>query len=177
LISLSNLSNHILATKSSKNLAKLKQRHSSHFSLTTTTTRNDGRGLWSRAIEMLGNHHYRQPVRKYVLELFEGGFDSRDEVDKLVQAGEELVRKGKEQRAEGGTGSVAIERMMAGGGEIGTGARGGGGLEGEVTEDEDQSSLDGNDLGDYEIAGEMGGKKVPLQVLTPMLTVRGFLLS
>ncbi|GAA5961649.1 hypothetical protein JCM3765_000463 [Sporobolomyces pararoseus] len=166
LVSLANLSNHILATKASKQLAKLKSRHRSHFSSPS---------LYYRAIDMLSSHHYRQPVRKYILELFDYDLDPHN-VDQLVSAGQELVRRKLEQELKEPVSNgiddhkapkwatKSISAMM-GSTKIGIG-----GIEGEVTEDEDQSSVDNDDL-------ETMMNKVPLQILTPLLTVRGFLLS
>ncbi|GAA5998873.1 hypothetical protein JCM5350_007882 [Sporobolomyces pararoseus] len=166
LVSLANLSNHILATKASKQLAKLKSRHRSHFSSPS---------LCYRAFDMLSSHHYRQPVRKYILELFDYDLDTQN-VDRLVSAGQELVRRKLEQEqtepAANGFGdrntptwATKSVSAMTGSNKIGIG-----GIEGEVTEDEDQSSVDNDDL-------ETMMNKVPLQILTPLLTVRGFLLS
>lgn len=183
LVALANLSNHILATKASKQLAKLKHRHRSHFSSSST----NGPMLYYRALDMLTSHHYRQPVRKYILELFDFDLDTREDIDRVMNAGRDLVRTDADQyENENGVAGMekwpraAVESMMlGGGGSGGTGSRsgvagGGGALEGEVTEDEDQSSLDGND---DDLGGAATGKKVALQVLTPLLTVRGFLLS
>ncbi|GAA5902766.1 TORC2 complex subunit TSC11 [Sporobolomyces salmoneus] len=166
MISLANLSNHILATKASKQLAKLKSRHRSHFASPT---------LYYRALDMLASHHYRQPVRKYILELFDYDFDLK-KIQNLVSAGQELVtrrRRELDQSADdqvghgGKTPSWARTTVSA---MMGSGRIGIGGIEGEVTEDEDQSSIDNDDL-------ETMMNKVPLQILTPLLTVKGFLLS
>lgn len=172
LVSLANLSNHILATKASKQLAKLKARHRSHFSSPS---------LYYRAFDMLSSHHYRQPVRKYILELFD--YDLAPEAaERLVLASQELVNRKIEQELNGSLTTASSNGLngtktpkwamqsdvsaMMGTGRVGIG----GGVEGEVTEDEDQSSVDNEDV-------EAMMAKVPLQVLTPILTVRGFLLS
>jgi rapamycin-insensitive companion of mTOR len=145
LTALANLSNHILATKASKTLARLKTRHHSLFA---------SPALYYRALDMLASHHYRLTVRKYVLELFELPLD-KAVAARIEQAGEELKAK---KRAYA---SVALN----GGG--GTNGHGGLGLEGEVTEDDDESS-----------GGEDDGESaIPLQVLTPLVTVKGFLLA
>lgn len=221
LVALANLSNHILATKASKQLAKLKSRPAAHHLFSSTTTAPT---LLYRAFDMLANHHYRQPVRKFILDLFEYDLDA-DSVEQLFRAGRDLVvaaktshgrdgsnngshRNGHDRGLEAnigggvgggqiaatttiGSGLVRSEKpsisLMIGNGRRGVvggdaevdgirrddgarGTRGGGGIEGELTEDEDQSSVDNDDL-------ENMMSKVPLKVLSPLVTVRGFLLS
>ncbi|GAA5852982.1 hypothetical protein JCM3766R1_000033, partial [Sporobolomyces carnicolor] len=220
LVALANLSNHILATKASKQLAKLKSRPAAHHLFSSTTTAPT---LLYRAFDMLANHHYRQPVRKFILDLFEYDLDA-DNVERLFRAGRDLVvansshgrdgsnigshRNGHDRGLEAnigggvgggqiaatttiGSGLVRSEKpsisLMIGNGRRGVvggdaevdgirrddGARRtrrGGGIEGELTEDEDQSSVDNDDL-------ENMMSKVPLKVLSPLVTVRGFLLS
>jgi len=178
LISLANLSNHILATKASKNLTKLKSKHS------TSSTKNHfspfkNPKLYLKTFEMLGNYQYRQPVRKYVLELFESHHDDDGGGGggwELNQANiEELVEKGKKELVERNNDNsdrIDISTMM---GTITT-VRVRGMIEGEVTEDEDQSSLEDNNH--FELDDDDKEKtKVSLKLLTPLITVKGFLLS
>ena len=165
LLCLANLSNHILATKASKQLAKLKSRHRSHFSSPS---------LYYRALDMLSSHHYRQPVRKYIVELFDLDL-SLENSRRINQAGAELRSRKLEQDLNGpstpsqpqANGMIGLKTpKWAASGVSGMMNGGVGGIEGEITEDDDQSSVD---------EGEM--TKIPLKVLTPLLTVRGFLLS
>jgi rapamycin-insensitive companion of mTOR len=164
LTALANLSNHILATKASKTLARLKTRHHSLFA---------SPALYYRALDMLASHHYRLTVRKYVLELFELPLD-KAVAARIEQAGEELKAKKRAQvgasrgdedfESQPPTPAYASVALNGGGG---TNGHGGLGLEGEVTEDDDESS-----------GGEDDGESaIPLQVLTPLVTVKGFLLA
>lgn len=126
---------------------------------------------------MLASHHYRQPVRKYIVELFDLDL-SLETSRRIDQAGSELRSRKLEQDLNGPStpsqppqvngmiglktpkwAASGVSGMMNGGG-------GGGGIEGEITEDDDQSSVDEAEM-----------TKIPLKVLTPLLTVRGFLLS
>ncbi|KAI8394190.1 Rapamycin-insensitive companion of mTOR, N-term-domain-containing protein [Radiomyces spectabilis] len=59
------MSNHILANEASKNLARLRQRYPDHFK------RVD---LYYSVCQLLGSYHFRSPVRKYVLDIFEMRF-------------------------------------------------------------------------------------------------------
>ncbi|GAA5917264.1 hypothetical protein JCM5296_000314 [Sporobolomyces johnsonii] len=167
LVALANLSNHILATKASKTLARLKTRHRNLFA---------SPALYYRALEMLASHHYRLPVRKYIIELFELPMSARN-AERVVQAGEEL-------RAKKDKGMAATPRLDGEGDEA---AKGGGegvisgsktpgwaasgvsalvhGIEGDVTDDDDESSVDAAEL------------ILPVKTLTPLLTVKGFLLA
>ncbi|GAA6063262.1 hypothetical protein JCM10212_004996 [Sporobolomyces blumeae] len=162
-LALANLSNHILATKASKQLAKLKARHRSHWA---------SPALFCRAFEMIGSHHYRQSVRKYILDLFDLEL-GRDNVAKVVAAGEDLRLRKIEQDEDGSTHPSAPLRTPLNGfappkwaaSGVSAMMNGGLGLEGEVTEDEDESSVDEAKL------------SIPLKTLTPLLTIRGFLLS
>ncbi|GJN92824.1 hypothetical protein Rhopal_005862-T1 [Rhodotorula paludigena] len=172
---LANLSNHILATKASKTLARLKSRHRSLFS---------SPALYYRALAMLAAHHYRLSVRKYIVELFDLPLDPENAA-RIAQAGEEL-RARKRALDEGGpdgTSPTPTPSLPAGfkaapwapaasgtaaGSILGDFAAGAGGAAGDgdvVAEDDDESS------------GEEQETSIPLQVLTPLVTVRGFLLS
>ncbi|GAN00739.1 cytosolic regulator pianissimo [Mucor ambiguus] len=70
------MSNHILANEASKNLARLKQVYPDSFK------RVD---LYYSVCQLLGSYHFRSPVRKYVLEIFEMRFTSEllQELDDL----------------------------------------------------------------------------------------------
>ncbi|GAA5918699.1 hypothetical protein JCM1841_006247 [Sporobolomyces salmonicolor] len=165
LVALANLSNHILATKASKTLAKLKARHRSLFALPA---------LYYRALEMLASHHYRLPVRKYIVELFELPMGVRN-AERVVQAGEELrAKKDKgmatprldgegEEAAKGGEGATSGFKTPAWAAS-GVSALVNG-IEGDVTDDDDESSVDEAEL------------ILPVKTLTPLLTVKGFLLA
>lgn len=59
------MSNHILANEASKNLARLKQFYPDSFK------RVD---LYYSVCQLLGSYHFRSPVRKYVLEIFDMRF-------------------------------------------------------------------------------------------------------
>ncbi|OAD74296.1 hypothetical protein PHYBLDRAFT_111901, partial [Phycomyces blakesleeanus NRRL 1555(-)] len=59
------MSNHIMANEASKNLAKLRQRYPESFQ------RVD---LYYAVCQLLGSYHFRSPVRKYVLEIFDMRF-------------------------------------------------------------------------------------------------------
>ncbi|PHZ16464.1 uncharacterized protein RHIMIDRAFT_62286 [Rhizopus microsporus ATCC 52813] len=61
------MSNHILANEAFKNLAKLKQTHPESFK------RVD---LYYSVCQLLGSYHFRSPVRKYVLDIFDMRFTS-----------------------------------------------------------------------------------------------------
>ncbi|GAA6003547.1 TORC2 complex subunit TSC11 [Rhodotorula paludigena] len=172
---LANLSNHILATKASKTLARLKSRHRSLFS---------SPALYYRALAMLAAHHYRLSVRKYIVELFDLPLDPENAA-RVAQAGEEL-RARKRALDEGGpdgTSPTPTPSLPAGfkpapwapaasgtaaGSILGDFAAGAGGAaaDGDVVADDDDES-----------SGEEQETSIPLQVLTPLVTVRGFLLS
>ncbi|GAA5937590.1 TORC2 complex subunit TSC11 [Sporobolomyces koalae] len=164
LVCLANLSNHILATKASKQLAKLKSRHRSHFA---------SPALYYRALDMLASHHYRQPVRTFIVDLFDYDFDA-ESATRLVLAGDDLVKRKLEQGQNGNLSMIPSQSNGVGSAswaQSGVSAAammdGGFGIEGDVTEDEDQSS----------IGDDAQTTKIPLKTLTPLLTVRGFLLS
>ncbi|GAA5909150.1 hypothetical protein JCM6882_001203 [Rhodosporidiobolus microsporus] len=167
LAALANLSNHILATKASKALARLKTRHRSLFSSPS---------LFYRALDMLASHHYRLATRKYVLELFDLPLDS-GVADRIMQAGEDLkARKRAEMESDGAFSNGVDGEPSPGGADEATpekprwAASGvetilNTGMGDEVTEDDDESSI------------EEGETTIPLQVLTPLVTVKGFLLA
>ncbi|KAI7903798.1 Rapamycin-insensitive companion of mTOR, N-term-domain-containing protein [Cokeromyces recurvatus] len=60
-----NMSNHILANEASKNLAKLRQLYPEYFKKVN---------LYYSVCQLLGSYHFRSPVRKYVLEIFDMKF-------------------------------------------------------------------------------------------------------
>ncbi|RCI05307.1 hypothetical protein CU098_010819 [Rhizopus stolonifer] len=74
------MSNHILSNEASKNLAKLKQVYPDAFK------RVD---LYYSVCQLLGSYHFRSPVRKYVLEIFDMRFTTEllkelDEISSTV---------------------------------------------------------------------------------------------
>ncbi|KAF9355130.1 hypothetical protein BGX26_006953 [Mortierella sp. AD094] len=56
------LGNHILTNGASKNLAKIKGEHPAYFTSLT---------LYSAVLDVLGSYHFRLPVRRFVLGLFD----------------------------------------------------------------------------------------------------------
>ncbi|KAH9452898.1 hypothetical protein Pst134EB_016847 [Puccinia striiformis f. sp. tritici] len=79
LVSIANLSNHLLANNSSKTLARLKLRHRESFT---------DLGLFYRTLKILGNYHYRLMTRRYVMELFGDVKLDSTTVRKIHEAGE-----------------------------------------------------------------------------------------
>lgn len=150
-----NLSNHILATKASKALARLKSRHRDLF---------QSPSLYYRVLEMLSSYHYRLAVRRYVLELFEIPLDDRA-AQAISMAGEELIARKEEEEEAAANGVGGAEGR---GGTKWALPTGGDalleGIEGDFTDDDDESV-------------EEGTAAIPLQVLQPMITIRGFLIS
>ncbi|MBW0470720.1 hypothetical protein O181_010435 [Austropuccinia psidii MF-1] len=61
LVSIANLSNHLLANNSSRTLARLKVKHREAF---------QDWALFYRAMKILSNYHYRLLTRRYVIDLF-----------------------------------------------------------------------------------------------------------
>ncbi|KAF9171355.1 hypothetical protein BGX20_007728 [Mortierella sp. AD010] len=61
------LGNHILTNGASKNLAKIKGEHSAYFTSLT---------LYSAVLDVLGSYHFRLPVRRFVLGLFDVKLES-----------------------------------------------------------------------------------------------------
>lgn len=116
LTAFANLSNHILATKASKTLARLKGRHRDLFSSPS---------LYYRALEMLANHHYRLAVRRYIIELFDLALEDRTALE-IMSAGEELkARRVEEGEGRGLVGMEAVDVLE--------------GIEGEFTDDDEES--------------------------------------
>ncbi|KAF9114243.1 hypothetical protein BGX27_011369 [Mortierella sp. AM989] len=60
------LGNHILTNGASKNLAKIKTEHPAYFGSLT---------LYNAVLEVLGSYHFRLPVRRFVLGLFDVKFE------------------------------------------------------------------------------------------------------
>ncbi|TNY18128.1 Rapamycin-insensitive companion of mTOR, N-term-domain-containing protein [Rhodotorula diobovata] len=183
LTALANLSNHILATKASRTLARLKARHRTLFA---------SPALYARASEMLASHHYRFAVRKYVIELFEVELSPR--MAEQVADAAETLRTRARRRAERGDGSEmqtpqfppsslpggspgldAGPWAMSGAGAVGGvssllgsfagNGRAGPGAEVESDDDDDESSEGGVET------------TLPVKDLSPVVTVRGFLLA
>lgn len=159
LSALANLSNHILATKASKALARLKQRHRELFSSPR---------LYYRALEMLANHHYRLAVRRYIIELFDLPLDE-EVAASVMDAGEDLRVEGEKEREEAGENGED--------GEMGWRRNGGGVLDKAV-----KVILEGveggfSDEDDDEVGSpDEGAAVIPLQVMQPLLSIKGFLL-
>ncbi|GAA6031289.1 hypothetical protein JCM8097_005586 [Rhodosporidiobolus ruineniae] len=195
LLALSNLSNHILATKASKTLSRLKTRHPELFSPSSASISSSpsppdpAYTLFYRALDMLGSHHYRLAVRKYVLELFDVPLDPASAA-RIAEAGEALrAAKAAADEGGGGTGYEGEEvngmRAPLGGGLRPTWARSGatvgsvlnggrrvrGGVDGEEDEGEEEDDDDASTV------DEEAALAVPLAVRAPVLTVKGFLLS
>ncbi|GAA6053956.1 hypothetical protein JCM3770_004640 [Rhodotorula araucariae] len=182
LSALANLSNHILATKASRALARLKARHPALFASPT---------MYARAGEMLASHHYRLAVRRYVSELFDLEMDPAA-ADRVVRAAEELKARGRARgRSRESLAPITVElpqlrnglspapwamSRASGGGErdgVGSvllGGMGGVGGDGEATDEEEDDDED-------ESSGGEAGTTIPLKTLTPLVTVRGFLLA
>ena len=142
LMAFANLSNHILATKASKALARLKSRHRELFSSPS---------LYYRVLEMLSTYHYRLAVRRYVLELFDLSLDDRTAQEISVAGEELLLRKESEGEARQAWDFPAVAGALI---------------------------MDGiDDVSDEESLPDGGAATIPLQVLDPLLVVRGFLIS
>ncbi|GAA5935683.1 hypothetical protein JCM3775_003381 [Rhodotorula graminis] len=183
LSALANLSNHILATKASRTLTRLKARHRSLFA---------SPALYARAGEMLASHHYRFAVRKYVMELFDVELDPAmaarvadaaealrqrrrwdmdpDEAMRVSQLSSGLQRvaglDGAGQWAASAAGDVPGSLL---GSLVGGGGRGGG--------DDESDDDDDDDDDDDESSGAEVDAAIPVKELTPLVTVRGFLLG
>ncbi|CEH14460.1 related to protein ste16 [Ceraceosorus bombacis] len=72
MLCISNLGNSVQANKASRSLAKLRAQHRFMF---------QDRSLFCRALELLESHHYRQPVRKFIWELFNVRLDEHLALD------------------------------------------------------------------------------------------------
>lgn len=116
---------------------------------------------------MLANHHYRLAVRRYIIELFDLPLDE-DVAASVMDAGEELRVEGEKEREEVGE---------VGEGELGWRRNGGAVLDKGV-----KVILEGveggfSDEDDDEVSSlEDGATVIPLQVLQPLLSIKGFLL-
>ncbi|KAI9257881.1 Rapamycin-insensitive companion of mTOR, middle domain-containing protein [Sporodiniella umbellata] len=75
------MSNHILANEASKNLTRLKQTYPEHFK------RVD---IYYSVCELLGSYHFRTPVRKYILDIFDMRF-----TNELLQSLDDLSTTSK----------------------------------------------------------------------------------
>ncbi|KAI9498276.1 Rapamycin-insensitive companion of mTOR, middle domain-containing protein [Zychaea mexicana] len=89
------MSNHILANEASKNLAKLRYKCPDHFK------RVD---LFYCVCQLLGSYHFRTPVRKYILEIFEMRFTPEllqelDEVaaERILADNEEAAKENEKE--------------------------------------------------------------------------------
>ncbi|KAG0262939.1 hypothetical protein BG011_009535 [Mortierella polycephala] len=76
------LGNHILTNGASKNLAKIKAEHPASFG---------GLALYIAVLDMLGHYHFRLPVRRFILGLFDIKFEGNvwDRLDAIVDNGAE----------------------------------------------------------------------------------------
>ncbi|KAF9286034.1 hypothetical protein BGZ68_003305 [Mortierella alpina] len=75
------LGNHILTNGASKNLAKIKAEHPAYFASLP---------LYSAVLELLGHYHFRLPVRRFILGLFEIKFEG-NALDWLDSCGADMV--------------------------------------------------------------------------------------
>ncbi|KAG0237035.1 hypothetical protein BGW42_001928 [Actinomortierella wolfii] len=75
------LSNHILTSGASKALQKLKTECPTYFSSLT---------LYSAVMQMLGHYHYRLPVRRFILGLFDIRLEGSAMLDRLDQIGQSM---------------------------------------------------------------------------------------
>ncbi|KAI7853777.1 Rapamycin-insensitive companion of mTOR, middle domain-containing protein [Circinella umbellata] len=89
------MSNHILANEASKNLAKLRQKHPNHFK------RVD---LFYCVCQLLGSYHFRTPVRKYILEIFDMRFTPEllQELDSVAMVDEQQEDEEEKYKKEEG---------------------------------------------------------------------------
>lgn len=83
MLCVANLGNSIQANKASRALGKLKTRYPAAF---------EDPALICRTVEVLESHHYRQPVRRYVFELFDLRVDE-DCVERLAAARSRLLAR------------------------------------------------------------------------------------
>ncbi|KAG0654436.1 hypothetical protein C6P46_001643 [Rhodotorula mucilaginosa] len=160
LISLANLSNHILASKSSRALSKLKMRHPAEFASPV---------MMRRAMQMLSEHQFRLTSRRFVLELFDAPL-SPSLARKIARASRELVagraNAGPPEDDDSYFAHDTPTRLRRRSSQMPSGVPESvlGAVEGDMTED-DTSSIDST------------SKQVPTQVLTPLISIRGFLLA
>jgi rapamycin-insensitive companion of mTOR len=100
---------------------------------------------------MLANYHYRLPVRRYIIELFDLPL-SRQTAGEIVRAGEELKNRRDGSSLELNPTSIAAADVILDG------------IEADYSDDE-ESNPDG------EVS------LIPLQVLRPLILLHGFVLS
>lgn len=160
LTSLANLSNHILASKSSRALNKLKMRHPAEFA---------SLNMMRRAMQMLSEHQFRLTSRRFVLDLFDAPL-SPSLARKIARASRELVggraSEGPPDDEDSYFADETPTRLRQRSSQIPSGVPESvlGAVEGDMTED-DTSSIDST------------SNQVPTQVLTPLISIRGFLLA
>lgn len=116
--------------------------------------------MYYRALDMLANHHYRLPVRRFILELFDVPLN-RETVESLTSVGEHLRRKALESSFDLGGRGPSLPGFVSKAATAFLGA-----LDGELSEEDDESET-----------GEENGTVIPLQIFPPLLSVRGFLIS
>ena len=146
LVALNNLSNNLLNKQTSKSIARLKQHHPEVFRSPS---------MFYRAFHLLRNCHFRAGVRTYILELFSVPLDIAL-VQRLEDIGRTLKTTVPQHTAElqiTQRQSMALNPMLR--------------LDSDSESDESDSSHEEQVLGDKE--------KLPIEVLEPMIVMRGFL--
>ncbi|GAA93563.1 uncharacterized protein L969DRAFT_89176 [Mixia osmundae IAM 14324] len=157
--SISNLSNYLMTNTASKQLAGLKSRRSAALRSPE---------IYWRALSMLEHYHYRLPIRRYILELFDLPLCSAT-TNAISEAGRALMDKATIASPEH-TDDAALEQKQSTVQNpriqrVATGLR--------------MPALDSDSDSDFE--GHDGMEKssksaMPAQALDPMLVIRGFLL-
>ncbi|KAM0790272.1 hypothetical protein ACM66B_005576 [Microbotryomycetes sp. NB124-2] len=182
LSAISNLSNHILAAKASKTIARTKQRHPHVFKKPE---------MVARALELLSCHHYRANVRKFVVESFSLGVFEGEEgatgfwddefvkqvafaTDRLNEMSGSVDVREEDQRQLGDVadeaksqGPTSVRLAAAASTPVGIGS----------DADTGQDTTEWSNSSDGENTDEEGKLKMPVKVMKPALTVKGFLLS
>ncbi|KAK4049817.1 hypothetical protein OIV83_003873 [Microbotryomycetes sp. JL201] len=179
---ISNLSNHILATKASKKIARIKQRHPHVFRKPE---------LVARALELLGCHHYRSNVRKFVIEAFAlsvldeqdgaggGGFWDDEFVKKVVAATDRLDKISQMDQSDNEDQSQThsaelTESRTASSSHLATVTAGDSGRTSDADTGQEttewSSSSDGQSSDDEK-------SKMPIKVMKAGTVIKGFLLS
>ncbi|GAA5860724.1 hypothetical protein JCM3774_006265 [Rhodotorula dairenensis] len=162
LTSLANLSNHILASKSSRALTKLKARHPAEFASPS---------MMCRAMQMMSEHQFRLSSRRFILELFDAPM-APSLARKIHRASHALVsrRDSTGMHADDSyftdVAPTRLDVLLRRSSHLASGAAESvlGAVEGDMTED-DASSVDS------------ASRQVPTQVLTPLVSIHGFLLA
>ncbi|BGP56841.1 hypothetical protein JCM8202v2_004472 [Rhodotorula sphaerocarpa] len=160
---LADLSNHILAAKASRTLTKIKLRHPLEFRSSIMTR---------RALQMLSEHQFRLVSRRFVLELFDAPLTTRRAAE-LAGASFDLVRASQAAFDIGSPSpalSSAVEAPINGLRREKWQASGiAESLLGAVEGDEISGA---DEMSEVSATGSLEPR-----VLTPIITVRGFLLA